>query len=54
MTANDSTPPTTVLGQHSPLARKHSLTLVVGFALIVLIGAILLRLPIAGSHRTLT
>ena len=33
MTANDSTPPTTVLGQHSPLARKHSLTLVVGFAL---------------------
>ena len=54
MTVNDSAPPSTILGQHSPLARKHSLTLVLGFALIILIGALLLRLPIAGSHRALT
>ncbi len=54
MTTNGNAPPPTILGQHSPLARRHSLTLVIGFALIILVGAIFLRLPISGSHRPLT
>ncbi len=42
------------LSQYSPLARKQAMILVVGFAVIVLIGTVLLRLPLSGSHRTLT
>jgi trk system potassium uptake protein TrkH len=42
------------LSQYSPLARKQAMILVAGFAAIVLIGTVLLRLPAAGSHRTLT
>ncbi len=42
------------LAQHSPLARKNSLILVIGFALIILVGTLLLRLPLAASHRPLT
>jgi trk system potassium uptake protein TrkH len=38
----------------SPLARSNALTLVVGFALLILIGTLLLRLPIAGTERSLT
>jgi trk system potassium uptake protein TrkH len=42
------------LSQYSPLARKQALILVAGFAAIVLIGTLLLRLPVSGSHRALT
>ncbi len=42
------------LSQYSPLARQQATILVAGFAAIILIGTILLRLPIAGAHRTLT
>ncbi|NOK60340.1 MAG: hypothetical protein GFH27_549281n267 [Chloroflexi bacterium AL-W] len=38
----------------NPLARKNAQTLVMGFALIILIGTLLLRLPIAGTERPLT
>lgn len=41
-------------GRHSPQARRNALILVIGFALIILIGAILLRLPAAATHRPLT
>lgn len=44
----------TLLSQPSSLARQNSLILVVGFALVVLIGTVLLRLPIAGATRALT
>ncbi|RME80085.1 MAG: potassium transporter [Caldilineae bacterium] len=46
--------PPSQLAQHSPLARRNSLILVLGFALIILVGTVLLRLPWAGSHRALT
>lgn len=42
------------LSQYSPLARKQSLILLVGFAIIVIIGTVLLRLPISGTNRALT
>ncbi len=42
------------LSQYSPLARKQALILVLGFGAIVLIGTLLLRLPLSGSHRALT
>ncbi|MEM8529222.1 MAG: potassium transporter TrkG [Chloroflexota bacterium] len=38
----------------NPLARKNAQTLVIGFALIILVGTVLLRLPIAGTERPLT
>jgi len=47
-------PTNSELSQYSPVARKQALILVIGFALIVLIGTVLLRLPISGSHRALT
>ena len=39
---------------HSPLAKQNNLILVLGFALIIMLGTILLRLPIAATDRTLT
>ncbi len=42
------------LAQHSPLARQQAMILVVGFAAIIVLGALLLKLPIAASGRTLT
>ena len=51
--AGDS-PTVSHLAQHSPLARRNSLILVLGFATIILIGTLLLRLPAAGSQRPLT
>jgi trk system potassium uptake protein TrkH len=41
-------------GQPSALAKQNALTLVAGFALIIAIGTLLLRLPLAGTTRTLT
>lgn len=38
----------------SPLARSNALTLVVGFALLIAVGTVLLRLPISGATRPLT
>jgi trk system potassium uptake protein TrkH len=43
-----------LLTQPAPEARKNAFTLVVGFAVIILIGTVLLRLPIAGTQRPLT
>lgn len=48
----EEAPPT--FGRHSPEARRNSLILVIGFALIIFIGTLLLRLPAAGTHRPLT
>ncbi len=42
------------LAHPSPLARRNAFVLVVGFAAIILLGTILLRLPISGSRRPLT
>jgi trk system potassium uptake protein len=41
------------LARPSPLARQNSLILVLGFALIILIGTLLLRLPTAGASGPL-
>lgn len=38
----------------SPKARLNALVLVIGFAVIIIIGAVLLRLPISGTERSLT
>ncbi|MBA3470634.1 MAG: potassium transporter [Herpetosiphonaceae bacterium] len=38
----------------SPKARLNALVLVIGFAVIIIIGAVLLRLPISGVERSLT
>lgn len=50
---NETAGPAT-LAQHSPLARKNALILVLGFAAVIAIGTLLLRLPAAGAHRPLT
>lgn len=44
----------TLLSQPSSLARQNSLILVIGFALVILAGTVLLRLPISGATRALT
>lgn len=44
----------TLLSQPSSLARQNALTLVIGFALVILVGTVLLRLPISGATRPLT
>jgi trk system potassium uptake protein TrkH len=44
----------TELAQHSPLARKQAMILVVGFAAIIAVGTVLLRLPFAASGAPLT
>ncbi|MFQ5610522.1 MAG: TrkH family potassium uptake protein [Anaerolineae bacterium] len=55
MTTRHNTPTADLsLVQPGWLARKNSLILVAGFALIILIGTVLLRLPAAGSQRPLT
>lgn len=46
--------PVAELAHPSPLARQNALVLVVGFAAIILLGTILLRLPFAGAGRSLT
>ena len=38
----------------SPLARSNALTLVIGFAFLIIVGTLVLRLPAAGGERTLT
>lgn len=43
-----------LLSQPSTLARQNSWVLVTGFALVILVGTILLRLPIAGVGKPLT
>ena len=40
--------------QPNALARRNALTLVLGFAAIIAIGTVLLRLPISGTTRSLT
>lgn len=40
--------------QTNAAARKNALTLVLGFAVIIMIGTVLLRLPMAGTARPLT
>ncbi|MCO6452309.1 MAG: hypothetical protein J5I90_16140 [Caldilineales bacterium] len=42
------------LSQHSPLARRNAITLVAGFAAIILAGTLLLRLPVAAVAEPLT
>lgn len=42
------------LVQPNPLARRNALILVIGFALIIAIGTLILRLPVAGAQRQLT
>ncbi|MDQ7029479.1 MAG: potassium transporter TrkG [Ardenticatenia bacterium] len=46
--------PVAQLAHPSPLAKQNALVLVVGFALIVAVGTLLLRLPISGTERPLT
>lgn len=44
----------TLLSRPSSLARQNSLILVLGFALVILVGTVLLLLPAAGAERPLT
>lgn len=37
-----------------PLAKRNNIILVTGFAMLIVIGTLLLRLPIAGTQRALT
>ncbi|HEY0738999.1 MAG TPA: potassium transporter TrkG [Herpetosiphonaceae bacterium] len=46
--------PAGVTHPYSPQAKRNTLILVVGFALLITIGTLLLRLPIAGTSRSLT
>ena len=43
-----------LLSDPNPAAKKNALSLVGGFALIIFIGTLLLRLPVAGATRELT
>lgn len=53
-TLSDETAGPITFGQYSPLARRNSFILVVGFAAIILVGTILLRLPASGVGQPLT
>jgi trk system potassium uptake protein len=45
---------TLLVSPPNPLARQNALILVIGFATIILLGTLLLRLPLAGTQRPLT
>lgn len=56
MIATESSGPARLVptAKPSPLAKQNSLILVIGFALLILLGTVLLRLPVAGAQRPLT
>lgn len=49
-----SLPPSLVTTPYNPQAKRNSAILIGGFALLIVLGTLLLRLPFVGATRSLT